>query len=78
MLLFPDMQILTDAHIVGEAANINVGDSFLFQLCTQRGVGQFFVIPEHRIRVDLRIGAFVHFGAAVDDLAVSKLAVSGE
>lgn len=63
------MQILTDANIVRETAHINVGDAFLLQLCAQRGVGELFVVPEHAIRVDLGIRAFVHFHALIDDLA---------
>lgn len=68
------MQILTDANIIGKAAHINVGDAFLLQLRTQRGVREFFIIPEHRIRVDFGICSFVNFEPTVDDLAAAIIA----
>lgn len=62
------MHILTNANIIRKAAHVNVGNAFLFQLCTQRRVGEFFVIPKNWVRIDFRVGAFVHFDGALHNL----------
>lgn len=65
-------QIPTDANIIGKTTDINVGDAFLLQLCTQRCIRQFFVVPKHRVWINLRIRSFVHFGATFHNLILRQ------
>lgn len=60
----------THANVVGQSADVDVGGALFLQLRRQRGLGEFLVVPEHRVRVDLRIRALVDLDRIVNDLQI--------
>lgn len=59
---------LTDANIVGDPADVEVGDLLLAHLGRQRRLRDFVVVPKGRIGVDVRMRSFVHEDAVVHHL----------
>lgn len=60
MLSFSIGSIVTDTHVVGKSAYIQVGDFLLFHVLEQFCLHNLIVIPESRVRFNIRMSSFVN------------------
>lgn len=61
---------LTDAHVVGQPADVHVGGLEFHQLLLQTGAAQLLVVEERRVRVHIGINALVHQDCILADLLI--------